>query len=211
MMGSHDRIEPLDAPPANRSLRRRLERLLTEILAPAPIVAALLVVVAWNSASTTADALRWAAVAVLFASVVPFLYVVRGVHRRRLTDHHVRLREQRSIPLAVGVASVLVGLALLAAWGAPPQLVAFVAAMVVGLAVSLLVTLIWKISIHVAVGAGAVTIMAFVFGPALLALAPLVGASAWARVELADHTPAQVVAGAVLGAAVAATVFTLLQ
>ena len=120
--------------------------------------------------------LRWGILAALFASFVPFLYIVRGVRRGRLTDHHVRVREQRRLPLLVGVASVVIGLTLLALWGAPRELVALVASMVVGLASSLLVTLVWKISIHTAVVAGAVTILVLVFGPPLLVLSSAGGA-----------------------------------
>jgi len=95
--------------------------------------------------------------------------------------------------------------------GAPRELVALVAAMGVGLIVSLLVTLLWKISVHVAVVAGAVVILVLVFGPLLLVLAPLVALVGWARVEVADHTPAQVTAGRGLGATVAAVVVVLLR
>src|SRR5689334_14124856 len=126
----------------------RLARLVTEVLAPAPTVAVLLLLVAWHSAPSAADAVRWGILAALFASLVPFLYIVRGVRRGRLTDHHVRLREQRRLPLLVGIASVLIGLTLLALWGAPRDLVALVAAMAVGLSSSLAVTLFWKLSIH---------------------------------------------------------------
>ena len=189
----------------------RLARLVTEILAPAPTVAVLLLLVAWHSAPTAAEAVRWGALAALFASFVPFLYIVRGVRRGRLTDHHVRVREQRRLPLLVGVASVVIGLTLLALWGAPRELVALVASMVVGLASSLLVTLVWKISIHTAVVAGAITILVLVFGWPLLVLAPLAALVCWARVAVRDHTPAQTVAGVVLGATVAAVCFTLLR
>ncbi len=54
-------------------------------------------------------------------------------------------------------------------------------------------------------------VLAPVFGPALLGLAPLVALSAWARVELEDHTLAQVVAGAAVGAAIAGVVFSALR
>ena len=189
----------------------RLARLVTEILAPAPTVAVLLLLVAWHSAPSTVEALRWGVLAALFASFVPFLYIVRGVRRGRLTDHHVRVREQRRLPLLIGVASVVIGLTLLALWGAPRELVALVASMVVGLASSLLVTLVWKISIHTAVVAGAITILVLVFGWPLLVLTPLAALVCWARVAVRDHTPAQTVAGVALGATVAAVCFSLLR
>jgi membrane-associated phospholipid phosphatase len=111
--------------------------------------------------------------------------------------------------MLMGIASVLGGLGLLVTLRAPQELLALVAAMTVGLSVSLLVTLWWKVSVHTAVAAGAVTVLALVFGPALLAAWPLAGLIGWSRVQLGDHTPAQVLVGAVLGAAVAATVFPL--
>ena len=69
-----------------------------------------------------------------------------------------------------------------------------------GFASCWVVTLVWKLSIHAAVVAGAVTILVQVFGLPLLVLAPLVALVCWSRVALRDHTPAQTVAGAALGA-----------
>ncbi|WP_307829077.1 phosphatase PAP2 family protein [Streptomyces clavuligerus] len=45
----------------------------------------------------------------------------------------------------------------------------------------------------------------------LLPLTAVVGATAWSRLRLGRHTPAQVVVGVTVGAAVAGTVFTLLR
>lgn len=196
---------------AGPRFRRRLARLVTEVFAPAPMTALVLVVVVLHSTSTPAEALRWGALTVLFVTLVPLAYIIRGVRRRRLTDHHVGLREQRPLPLLVGIASVVALLGLLFALGAPRELFALVAAMAAGLLLSLLVTLAWKISVHTGVVAGVVTIVTILFGPAFLLLCLLVVLVAWARVELGDHTPAQVVAGAALGAAVAALVFTVMR
>ena len=67
--------------------------------------------------------------------------------------------------LVVGITSALVGLILIAALGAPRELIALVVAMEVGLIISLAITLFWKMSIHVASVAGAIVILASVFGP----------------------------------------------
>jgi membrane-associated phospholipid phosphatase len=189
----------------------RLARAVTEILAPAPVAGGLLVLVAWHSAANPLDALRWAVLAVLFAAVVPMAYIVVGVRRRQLSDRHVRMRRERPLPLMIGVASVVVGVVLLIQAGAPRDLIALEAAMAVGLGSSLLVTLAWKISIHVAVVAGAIVILLLVLGPAAIALVPAIALVAWARVVLRDHTVGQTVAGGILGAAVAAIVFSMLR
>jgi len=193
------------------STQLRIARLVTEVLAPAPIVAAILVVIAIHSTPSVSAALGWALLAVLFASVIPMAFVLWGVRRRRLSDRHVRAREQRFLPLLVGIASVFIGLALLSSLGAPRELIALVGAMIVGLMVSLVVTLAWKISIHSAVAGGATTIVVLVFGAVGLILFVIVGFTGWARVRLGDHTLSQVIGGSALGALVAATVFTLLR
>jgi hypothetical protein len=107
---------------------RRFARLLTELLAPAPTAAVLLIVVAMHSAPTAAAALRWAGIAILFGCVLPFLYILRGVRRRQLSDHHIHVRQQRPIPILVGLASVLAGFALLTRLGAPHGLLVVVVA-----------------------------------------------------------------------------------
>ncbi len=68
-----------------------------------------------------------------------------------------------------------------------------------------MITLWWKISVHAAIGAGAATVLPLVFGPALLAVWPLVALIAWSRVQVGDHTPAQVLAGIALGIVVNTT------
>ena len=214
-----DRVAPIETLPAaehkdgqnHHDGRRRTARLLTEVLAPAPVAAALLAVTAWQSAPSAQEAILWGSISVVFASLIPIAYILRGVRGRRFSDHHVAVRQQRPLPLLVGIASVVVGVAVLNLFGAPRTLVALIEAMLVGLVVSLAVTLFWKISIHVAVVAGSVVVLVLVFGSTALIGAPLVAAVAWARVQLRDHTPMQVMLGAAVGALVAGGTFPFLR
>jgi membrane-associated phospholipid phosphatase len=72
------------------------------------------------------------------------------------------------------------------------------------------VTVVWKISIHCAVASGSVAILALTFGPLALCGYVLVALLGWSRVAVKDHTVAQVVAGAVLGAGAAALAYAAL-
>ena len=204
-------LAPLASGDDSHLVARRLARVITEVLGPAPVVATLLVAVAAHSGPTILGGLAWGLLAVLIVIPVPLFYVLSGVRRRRLSDRHVGVRTQRPLPMLIGVVAVIVALIVFWALGAPPDLVALIGAMVVGLSVSLLVTLRWKISIHTAVIAGAVVILALDFGPPLLALGALVALVGWARVKLGDHTPPQVGAGVVLGAVTAAMTFIVLR
>ncbi|MET8305532.1 MULTISPECIES: phosphatase PAP2 family protein [unclassified Micromonospora] len=189
----------------------RVARLVTELTAPAVLVSLLMVAVSWHSARRASHGLAWGLLATLFVTGIPFAYIVGGVRRGRLTDHHIGRREQRRVPLLVGLGSVAAGLALLAVLGAPRPLLALAVAGLVGLVVAVSVSHWWKMSIHSAVAAGTLVILALTFGARLLFAAPLLAVVGWSRVRLRDHTVPQVLAGGVLGALIAGLVFGLLR
>jgi membrane-associated phospholipid phosphatase len=191
--------------------RLRLARLVGEVLSPPAVLVVLALVVAWHSSPSPATAILWGAAAAGFTSLLPYAVILRRVRHGRLSDKYVSVREERVRFGVIGIASVLVGLALLAVLDAPAEMVALLASMAVGVACGWVVTLWWKISVHAAIAAGAATVLTLVFGPALLVAWPLVALVAWSRVQVGDHTTAQVVAGVALGVAVNATVFALLR
>jgi hypothetical protein len=183
-------------------------RAVTEVLAPAVLVAVVSPLVAWH-----AGALGWGLLVAVFAAGVPFAFILRGVRRGNYDNHHVSDWRRRPLILLVAGASVLVLLGLMLLGGAPRELVALVVAMLAGLVLTLGVTVLarWKVSLHAAVAAGTATTLVLVFGVWLLASWAAVALVAWARVRMRDHTVAQVLVGVALGALAAGTVFPALR
>jgi membrane-associated phospholipid phosphatase len=205
-------IGPGDQELTQRIPRRlRVARLVGELLSPPPIIVGLALIVAWDSSPTPGMAIVWGGIAAVFASVLPYAIILGGVRRGRLSDKNISLREERIRFGVVAITSILIGLAVLAAFDAPAELVALLASIVVGVACGWVITLWWKISVHAAIAAGAATVLMLVLGPALLAAWPLVGVIAWSRVQVGDHTAGQVIAGVALGIAVNATIFPALR
>ncbi|MEU6311098.1 hypothetical protein [Streptomyces sp. NPDC047014] len=198
------------APPvfADCTPRQKAARVLSDGLAPAHLVMALLLVIGWHSTRSWTG-LGWGLLAALFCGAVPIGIVTLGVRRGALTDPHIRVRRQRVLPMGLSLLSVLAGLALLHLLGAPREVFALVVAMLVGLVCSLLVTVTWQISIHLSVAGGTVMILLLVFGPPALPAAAVAAAIAWSRLVLEAHTPAQLLAGTALGGT-AALAFALL-
>nr|WP_269329089.1 phosphatase PAP2 family protein [Kineosporia babensis] len=80
--------------------------------------------------------------------------------------------------------------------------------MTAGLTVTLAITTVWKISVHSAVAAGSAVCLGIQWGTFGAAIAVVLAAGvAWSRIELRAHTPGQVLAGAMVGAGVAAALF----
>ena len=189
----------------------RLATLVTNFFAPAHLVIGLLLVVGAASHPSPLRGLGWGAVAALLVGVLPYAWVLRAVRRGRFTSRHIPERTQRMLPLAVAATAAAAGLAILVILNAPRPVVALIVAMLAGLAVTAAVTRYWKISLHTGVAAGTATILTIVFGPGLLATGVVVAAIGWSRVHLRDHTPLQVMTGAIVGAVVAAAVFIPLR
>jgi hypothetical protein len=183
-------------------VRRRVAKLITDVLSPAVLVAGILLAVAWHAAPTPQRALQWGLIAAAAASLLPITYIIGGVRRGRWSNHHVPERDRRTLPLLVCLLSTGAGTALLAWAGAPRQLLALIACMVAALAIATPITLAlkWKISIHALVAAGAAVAAGIVFGPVWLLPGAIAAAAVmWSRVEIRDHTTGQVLAGAAVG------------
>ncbi|GIH94346.1 hypothetical protein ACFFMN_05585 [Planobispora siamensis] len=177
----------------------RVARWVTGVFAPQVLVIALppligLLTGGWPGAG-------WGLVASALCGGVPAGVILAGVRSGRLDSHHLVDRESRTRPLLVAMGAVSVALVLLALLGAPGLLVATVTAMLAALALTVPITLRWKISFHAAVSTGTVVLLAHVLpaAPALAAGGLIVALICWARVRLRHHTPAQVVAGVVAG------------
>jgi hypothetical protein len=180
-------------------IRRWTAHVASASLAPAPVASLVLLVAAARSATRSAEFGTFAAVAIGCAVLLPRLYIEFGVQRGWLSQRHLPRREERALPLAIAALSVLAAIVLVHMTGGGQAIVESLYAMASVLAIALGVTFVWKISLHVAAMAGAVIITSQLFGAACILLVPLVLLVAWSRVELREHTLAQVGGGALIG------------
>lgn len=193
-----------------RTTSPRFAQVVNELFAPSPLAVVVLAVVAWRFAPPGANALAWVLVGALCAVALPTLYLVRQLRRGRVTDHHVRVRHQRPPIILAFLAGGTLALTLLTRLGAPREVIALVGSGIVSATVALLITLRWKISVHVGTVSGVLAVLAQLFGPGMLLLAPLVALVAWARVRVSDHTVEQVIGGACIGAISSGLSFALI-
>jgi membrane-associated phospholipid phosphatase len=188
--------------------RQAVARRVTYWLEPKNWLIVTVVAIGWHADGRAGAG--WGLLAALFTAVLPTLFISYGVRHGRWSDRNVGARRPRLIVLAFITASVALGLVLLVVLRAPRLLTGYLAFMLASVAVLAAVTVVWKISIHCAVASGSVTILALSFGPLVLGGFVLVALLGWSRVAVKDHTVAQVVAGAVLGAGAAALAYAAL-
>jgi glucan phosphoethanolaminetransferase (alkaline phosphatase superfamily) len=180
-------------------IRHRTARGASTVLAPAPVAGLVLLIAAARSTSTSAEFGIIAAVAIGWAVLLPRLCIEYGVQRGWWSQSHLPRRQERALPLAVGAVCVVTAILLVQVAGAPRAVTASLGAMACVLAIALIATMIWKVSLHAAAMAGAVVIVSQLLGAMCILLVPLVVLVAWSRLELREHTLAQVGAGVVVG------------
>jgi len=188
--------------------RRSAAQWVTYLLEPKNWIIATVIAVGWRADGVVG--LGWGLLAALFAAVLPTLFITCGIARGRWDDRNVGAKRPRLIVLSFILASVTVGYFVLATLGAPRELTAYFGCMLLSVAVLAAITTVWKISIHCAVAAGSATILSLMFGPVMAPGYLLVALTAWSRVALKDHTAAQVIAGAVLGAIAAVVTYAVI-
>lgn len=191
---------------------KKVARGATEVLAPWVWVVLLPFGVA-AATESLGKTLLWGFVVALTASVIPMAVIVRGARRGKWDGHHVTNREGRVVPLVTAGASLAAGTVIMFLGGAPRSMLALAGSMFASLIVSMAITFgaKWKISLHAAVAWAAVVTLAVVYTPWWLLLALPAAFVAWSRVELGDHTTAQVTAGSVMGVVVGGGSFWLLS
>jgi len=168
---------PVSSP---RTRKARVARVLTEVFAPSPVGIVALVVLTWHVSPTSLDAVKWLGVSAIFVVVLPLTLLLWRIRRGQVTDVHVRRRDQRLPVILSFLASWCAGIVTLTLLGAPPPLIALIGAGMTALVVTGIITLRWKISPHVGVAAGVLTVGALLFGSQVLLAAPLIPVLGWA-------------------------------
>ncbi len=188
-------------------MQERLARLVSNLLNPFLVSFAVILLLAFKATADTAAALQWAAISLALSVAPVFIVVVYLVHRRKLDGVFVTHRTQRHWLYLLASALAAAGCGVLWSCEAPHLLKAAFTAGLATVVAFMLVNLFWKISLHTAFVAAAVTVVVMVYGAeaawSLLLLPPV----AWARIRLNQHSVAQVAAGACLAAGMVAGVF----
>ena len=190
-------------------LKKRVAELVSNILSPFVVCTIVVILVSLRVTTSLAAALKWSLISLGLSILPVFLIILYLVSSDRLESVFINVRRQRhKIYLLSGIFSVI-SCVVLYYLGAPRVLVAEFVAGLVAVIVFMGINLWWKISVHTAFAASAVTILILLYGAigAVAALLlPLIG---WSRIELEHHSPTQVAIGAALAALIVIVVFSL--
>ena len=190
-------------------MRRRLAKLTSNILNPFVVSFVVIISLSFESTSSTSDALKWSLISIALSVLPVFTVVVYLVRKQKLESILVNPRRQRNKIYLLASACAVVSCVVLPCLGAPMLLVATFVAGLVAIAAFMGINFLWKISLHTAFVTASITILIIVYGATGALTAVLLPLVVWARIKMAQHSPAQVVSGALLASVIVAIVFQL--
>jgi len=176
----------------HRDALRYLSHLLSAPVIAAPVFVAL---TALESASSL-----YAILSVFFATVVPIIGIVEYARLEGL-DYDIPEKRARAGPFGIAILSYLAGFTVLVSIRAPVLLSGLMLAYFVNTTAMFLITFYSKISVHAAGVSGPLSFLVYRLGPAWGLLYLSVIPVGLIRLRLGQHTVLQVLAGAVLSAA----------
>ena len=182
--------------------RLSVARHLTDALNPFLVFTTLYALVAYGGSNIPQATLYVAFELAAAAFVAGYVLLLR--RRRRVGDFWISARHQRLAPALVLLTTFAVLLASLTLLGASGTLLLTTLSMGLASAAVATTTLFWKASAHSAVAGHAAAAGLLVLGLPGLLFALALPVVLWSRVAVEAHTPAQVLAGAGIGAAFAA-------
>ncbi|MCA0456738.1 MAG: hypothetical protein LCI00_22385 [Chloroflexi bacterium] len=192
-------------------MNARWARVISNLLSPPMVWATLVFFIAFHFAENRLQGLMWALTYGILVCLMPILYIAWRVRRGKISDIHMKERQERIIPFAVSIGCAILAWVVLRMMNAPSILPLIAAITLVELAVMLLITFAWQISMHAMSISVAVVATGIVFGAApALAVSPLLPIVGAARLRLERHTLAQVIAGAIVGAIIPLIVLAIM-
>ncbi|MDZ4670080.1 MAG: hypothetical protein SH821_04350 [Phototrophicales bacterium] len=184
------------------------ERIVSDVFSPPVVWATLAFPIAFRDATSSTQGLSWALTYVGMVCLIPLVFIGIQVKRGAITDLHLEIREQRIAPFVVTMIGCVLAFSVLRLTADTSVMPAFALFSFVQLGVMLGITMMWQISIHAICIAGATITCGILFGWTVgILVAPLILIVGMARIKLHRHTPAQVVAGVLIGASMTILLF----
>lgn len=135
-----------------------------------------------------------------FSSTVAPVLLISGLKKvGKISDYNIPYREQRFLPLLVLIAVNALGYEFMTQMDPPRLLTGILLFNAVNTVFILLITLQWKISIHLFTLSSSVGLLFMQFGAVALWLLLLVPILMWSRIFLKAHNLMQTLVGAMVG------------
>ncbi|NTV92729.1 MAG: phosphatase PAP2 family protein [Chlorobiaceae bacterium] len=177
----------------------RFADIISWVVSPVIVAPAAYITLVLMGFSEDPDTMSYLTVMFMASTVVPMLLIFGLKKIGKVSDYNISFREQRFLPLLVLTGVNLLGYELLKQVDAPRLLTGILLFNAVNSVFILLVTLQWKISIHLFTLSSSIAMLTIQFGSLSLWLLLLIPLLMWSRIYLKAHNFMQTLIGSIIG------------
>ena len=177
----------------------RLADVISWVISPIVVAPAIYIVLVQLGYSSDIHRLYYLTVLFLSSTVVPVLLISGLKKTGKISDYNISFREQRFIPLLVLVGVNALGYEFIQQLHAPRLLTGILLFNAINMILILLITLQWKISIHLFTLTSSIALLFIQFGSVALWLLLLMPVLMWSRIFLKAHNFMQTLIGGIVG------------
>ena len=178
---------------------------ISRVLNPVFVLGVVIVLVSFEASGSGVWVVLCVLIALFFTVFAPWGVVLYMRRRGEISELFIPKRRDRRRPLFCFCASSWMGVGILYLIHPPPALYALMVCVAVLGTLSLLITMLWKISLH-AMGLWAACGVIIALYGSWWAVVPA-GLVSWARLVLQAHSTSQILVGSIVGAGVAFFIF----
>ncbi len=172
------------------------------VISPVVVAPAAYIAVVMLGYGNDANSMSYLMVLFAASTLAPVLLISGLKKTGKISDYNITFREQRFLPLLVLVAVNVLGYEFMKQLHPPRLLTGILLFNAINTVIILLITLQWKISIHLFILSSSVGLLFTQFGVVALWLLLFVPVLMWSRIFLRAHNFTQTLVGGVFGFAV---------
>lgn len=177
----------------------RVAHIISWVISPVVVAPAVYAAVVMLGFGHDARHIYYLSILFVASTLLPVIFITWLKQRGKISDFNISLRQQRYQPLLLITLVNAAGCSWIMASGAPPLLSGILLFNSVNTVILLLVTLQWKISIHLFTLTSAIALLFMQFGFPAFWLLPVVPLLMWSRIRLKAHNFMQTLVGGLIG------------
>ncbi|NTV05107.1 MAG: hypothetical protein HGA59_01140 [Chlorobiaceae bacterium] len=177
----------------------RFASIISWVISPIVVAPAVYVAIVMLGYGDDVKSMSYLMVLFVSSTVAPILLISGLKKTGKISDYNITFREQRFLPLLVLIAFNALGYEFMKQLHPPRLLTGILLFNAVNTVFILLITLQWKISIHLFTFSSSVGLLFMQFGVVALWLLLLLPVLMWSRIVLKAHNFMQTLVGAMVG------------
>jgi len=179
--------------------QHRFANFISWVISPVVVAPAAYYAIVMHGYGHDVNSISYLLVLFISSTIAPILLITGLKKIGKISDFNISFREQRFLPLLVLVAVNALGYEFMKYLYPPRLLTGILLFNAVNMVFILLITLQWKISIHLFTFASSIALLFMQFGAIALWLLLLVPILMWSRILLKAHNFMQTLVGGLVG------------